>query len=427
MIPIVSVILTSYNKPDTVGKAIESVINQTFQNWELFIMDDHSNRETIQVIEGYLHDKRIKFFNSNIKDNERYKTTRYATLINEALQKTKGKYISYLTDDNIYLPHRLQVMVDHFNQNPDIDIVYSAQRIKAFDESGVQTWEGVRETEGILTEPANKVDHCSVMHTKKIADLVFGKYGSFWDEDPIYWLSGDAAFWRRLAEFKPFYPISEVLDESFKFPESFQRLYLFLPTTLPDGILIKGLSSDIYLIDQQKRRKIIEDMIGKLNYSLKQVIRLPDPFMFKYEEGIPIDENVFKNGIYFPNMKLVRVAHSHKTYYIQGNKKHPIMNEQVLLDFKFKMDEVVVVDEHLLNQIQTGKPFYPLFHPECHLPDGILYKLENTFYISFNNKFHYIQNEVADKLNMDKENAVMINNHVFSKYEKGNPFVWITK
>ena len=43
--PTVSVILTSYNKPNTVGKAIESVINQTYHDWELFIMDDHSNDE----------------------------------------------------------------------------------------------------------------------------------------------------------------------------------------------------------------------------------------------------------------------------------------------------------------------------------------------------------------------------------------------
>ena len=48
MTPIVSVILTSYNKPHTIGKAIESVLDQTYQNWELFIMDDNSNEETVQ-------------------------------------------------------------------------------------------------------------------------------------------------------------------------------------------------------------------------------------------------------------------------------------------------------------------------------------------------------------------------------------------
>ncbi len=42
----ISIILTSYNKPDLVKQAIESVLHQTYSNWELFVMDDHSNEET---------------------------------------------------------------------------------------------------------------------------------------------------------------------------------------------------------------------------------------------------------------------------------------------------------------------------------------------------------------------------------------------
>lgn len=91
--PTVSVILTSYNKPSTITKAIESVINQTFQDWELFIMDDNSNNETTQIIKRYLGDPRIQYFNSNIKDNERFKTARYATLINEAIPKHKANIL----------------------------------------------------------------------------------------------------------------------------------------------------------------------------------------------------------------------------------------------------------------------------------------------------------------------------------------------
>lgn len=50
----VTVILTSYNKPNTVGAAIESVLSQSFQDWELWIMDDASNEETQQVIDSYM-------------------------------------------------------------------------------------------------------------------------------------------------------------------------------------------------------------------------------------------------------------------------------------------------------------------------------------------------------------------------------------
>ncbi len=50
----VSIILTSYNKPDLVKQAIESVLHQTYSNWELFVMDDHSNEETSAAISTYI-------------------------------------------------------------------------------------------------------------------------------------------------------------------------------------------------------------------------------------------------------------------------------------------------------------------------------------------------------------------------------------
>ncbi|SPU04025.1 spore coat maturation protein [Bacillus subtilis] len=103
----VSIILTSYNKPDYLQKAIESVIQQTHDLWELFIMDDHSNAETTAVIHKYLHDRRIQYHNSFVHPADRLKTARYATLINSALPFADGDYISYLTDDTVYHPERL--------------------------------------------------------------------------------------------------------------------------------------------------------------------------------------------------------------------------------------------------------------------------------------------------------------------------------
>ena len=67
----VSIILTSYNKPKYLQKAIESVIQQTHDLWELFIMDDHSNEETTAVIHKYLHDRRIQYHNSFVQPADR--------------------------------------------------------------------------------------------------------------------------------------------------------------------------------------------------------------------------------------------------------------------------------------------------------------------------------------------------------------------
>jgi spore maturation protein CgeD len=415
----VSVILTSYNKPNTINKSIESVINQSFQDWELFIMDDNSNNATTQIIKRYLSDPRIQYFNSNIKDNERYKTTRYATLINEAIPKTKGKYITYLTDDNIFLPERFEMMVNYLNQHPNIDIVYSEQHVKYFDNNLNLYSEGVRQAPGILNQPACIVDHCSVMHTRRIADLVFHKYGSYWDDHPVNWGAGDAAFWVRLIEFQPFYPINKILDIALKYPDSLQNLSSNLPNVIPNGTLIRGLSPNVYLIEHQRRRKITENMLNALKYSEEEIVRIPDPILFRLEEGIPIDNKVFMEPDKFPNQRLVRSLTNATVFYIQNNKKHPIQSMEAFNNYKFRLDKIIEVNDEFLSKLPNGSMIYPIENEIITLPDGILFQHQNDYYISYNNQFQYIEENILNKLKLLKENAVEINNHLFSQFKKG--------
>src|SRR5690606_12892150 len=133
MKPTVSIILTSYNKPWFIAQTIESILKQTWSEWELFIMDDHSNDVTVQLIKKYVDNPRIFYRNSFIEKENRYKTTRYATLINEAIPLTKGKYVTYITDDTVYLPNRLSEMVKHLESNPSKEIVFSSQLVKIVD------------------------------------------------------------------------------------------------------------------------------------------------------------------------------------------------------------------------------------------------------------------------------------------------------
>ncbi|MFC4765810.1 glycosyltransferase family 2 protein [Effusibacillus consociatus] len=214
--PKVSVILTSYNKPQFVGQAIESVLQQTMADFELFIMDDNSNQKTEDVFRAYLNDSRVHYHRSDVEDEERPKKTRYAVLINQALSLAKGQYISYLTDDNYYHKKRLEIMSKFLDDNPDIKVAYSAQQVTDIDLTIT-----IRKTLGVLKKAAGLVDHCSVMHRRSILDGILQKYGSYWDEDPKCWGYGDAVFWDRMNESWPFYPIDQVLDYNIRTPLSF--------------------------------------------------------------------------------------------------------------------------------------------------------------------------------------------------------------
>lgn len=414
----VTIILTSYNKPHSVGKAIKSVIDQTYRNWELLIMDDHSDDKTRKIIEQYLPDKRIHYFNSNINDAERYKTTRYATLINQALDMANGKYISYLTDDTVYEPNRLQLMVEYLDGNSNVQVVYSSQKIQELNKNQMVISEQIRRTKGILGKAANIVDHCSVLHRRDIAEKVKNKYGNYWNDNQKYWHNADATFWNRLNQFCLFYPIEDILDTTLKEPYSFQTLNQFMPDWLPDGLVVKGLSDDIYLIDNQSRRKISNGLMSKLKIPMGNIIEIPNPLLYKYELGHPLDKKCK-----LPNQTLIKSKTSSTIYYIQGNRKCKIQNMSTFDKFHFEKSSVVLLPSKTVHEIKDGPPITSNLI-DGPLPDGLVFKKGRKYYISQQQKLHFIEVKVAIRLKINLKKAVLMSNKEFNLFEKGKPLQW---
>jgi spore maturation protein CgeD len=207
MNPKVTVILTSYNRPQLLAEAIDSVVAQTFTDWELLVMDDKSGPEVYQVLANYLKDPRIITFNSHVSDEDRYATARYATLINLAFRNATGQYLTYLVDDDKYYPDRLQVMVDYMDAHPDHEVVYHALENIDMDGNpgGIRGVKGILDGETEETQAFNYVDHNAVMHTRQAFKDARG-----WYDVPGVWGGADAYFWRRLNEagYK-FYPVGD--------------------------------------------------------------------------------------------------------------------------------------------------------------------------------------------------------------------------
>lgn len=212
----ISIIMTSYNKPRYVGRALEGILNQTFTDFEVFLMDDNSDEATQEVIRTYLSDSRIKFFRSSVSSiAERAERIRYATLINQALTMAKGEYITYATDDNVFRPQRLERMKQRLDQDHNINIVYSSANVVYINEKGQIIRSMERIANRVTWVAPCEVDHCSIMHRASILPIIHAKWGSYWDEDPQFYLRGDARFFWRLNHFWPFHPIEEVLDDNY--------------------------------------------------------------------------------------------------------------------------------------------------------------------------------------------------------------------
>ncbi|OIJ10407.1 hypothetical protein BKP37_17865 [Anaerobacillus alkalilacustris] len=423
MPPKVSIILTSYNRPNFVGKAIESVINQTMKDWELFVMDDSSNHETAKIIQSYLGDNRIYYINSGVKDEDRHKTTRYATLINQAISITKGKYLSYLTDDTVYLPNRLQVMTVYLDKHPSIDIVYSSQKVQILNEQLKIVSERKRNASRVLKKAANVVDHCSVLHTRRIAEKVFKKYKSYWDDNPECWHNGDAVFWMRLNEFQPFYPIPHVLDQTVKAPQCFQLLNRFLPNEIPNGTLVKGLSPEIYVIDRKIRRKLTSEMFKALKYDRSNIVDVTDPLLFKYPLGAEVDQSALSNPEFFPNQRLIKGANTNQIYYLENNQKR-LIEPRTFKRFGFKVAEIITVNPDLLSLFKEGQPIEAVFNPNYLLPDNLVFQIGSGYYLSMENQLHLIDMNILRRLNLTTSKVIQLSQNEANVLNQGAPINW---
>jgi glycosyltransferase involved in cell wall biosynthesis len=110
--PLVSVLMTAYNREKYIAEAIESVLASTFKDFELIIVDDCSQDRTVEIARRYLTDPRVQL-HINEKNLGDYPNR------NRAASLAKGKYLKYLDADDLIYPERLSVMVNTMERFPE--------------------------------------------------------------------------------------------------------------------------------------------------------------------------------------------------------------------------------------------------------------------------------------------------------------------
>lgn len=123
VLPSISVMMVNYNYGKYIGEAIESILNQTFIDFELIIYDDASTDHSVEVIKEYQKkDKRIIYILGRKNKGEAYGR-------NQILKKARGKYIAILDSDDLARPQRLEIQYRYMEENPKITILGSAIKI----------------------------------------------------------------------------------------------------------------------------------------------------------------------------------------------------------------------------------------------------------------------------------------------------------
>ena len=187
--PLVSVIMNCHNGQKFLSDAIQSIINQTYKNWELIFWDNFSTDGSKKILSQF-KDKRIKYFKSK-KFTSLYKAR------NLAIQNVKGEFISFLDTDDMWQKDKLEKHMNFFSKNKDYKIVYSNYYI--YDETKKKKFIKFKKTlsSGIIFEEQLK-NYTAAINTICLRSSIF-KENSFNDNFDII---GDFDLFLKLSENK---------------------------------------------------------------------------------------------------------------------------------------------------------------------------------------------------------------------------------
>lgn len=186
---LISVIMSVYNAEPYLQMAVESVLDQTFADFEFIIIDDGSTDGSLRIIEDYANkDPRIQI----IQNAERM---RLSKSLNKGLAAARGIYIARMDADDISLPNRLQIQLDYLERHPEIGVV--GGQIRFIDEKNQVNREGRLDTSTALVKWdlnfGSALCHPAVMMRKELVTSAGG-----YSDEMVY--AQDYDLWRRLAE-----------------------------------------------------------------------------------------------------------------------------------------------------------------------------------------------------------------------------------
>ena len=163
-IPILSIILPTFNRGKYILDAIESIQAMSFKDWELIIVDDGSVDQTNIAISKCLVDERIHYFY-----NETNQGASFAR--NLGLQKSTGKYISYLDSDNTYTSSFMSPAIEFLEKNQNFDFVYGALLTSSH---GKKKQILFKEFSRRQLLKGNYIDMSTIVHRRKLYELFGG-------------------------------------------------------------------------------------------------------------------------------------------------------------------------------------------------------------------------------------------------------------
>ena len=266
--PLVSILMAVYNGEKYLREAIESMLNQTYMNFEFLIINDGSTDATEEIILSY-NDDRIRY----IKNNQNLKLI---ASLNKGLDLAKGEYIARMDADDISMPERLEKQVEFMERKPDHILVASCVSFIPNEEIfGTQSFSSDVIRFKLLSN--NCIYHTSVMMRKSMLD------GQYYSKNYLH--IEDYEFWTRLIGIGKFSILEEKLVKYRVHSESIcqkNEEFQYEQVKIVRFNLIKKFIPDITDEDFEFYNMFLNEMTndyfkksdGKFNYDKKAIYKL---------------------------------------------------------------------------------------------------------------------------------------------------------
>lgn len=169
---LVSIIIPTYKGALSLSRAIDSVLNQTYSNLEIIIVDDNNTdteeRKKTELLIGQYSDSRINYIKHKQNSNG-------AVARNTGIKSSKGNYITFLDDDDFMLPNRIEIMLKYILENKECESIYSSVILTSKDKIiGHVKADKILETKDILLDEMVMGTGSNIFISREILDKVRG-------------------------------------------------------------------------------------------------------------------------------------------------------------------------------------------------------------------------------------------------------------
>jgi len=183
LLSLVSIIVPVYNTEKFLKECLDSLLAQTYPNFEIVIVNDASSDNSEAIIQEYL-----KRYPEKIQYIKKAKNEGVSAARNTGIKAAKGQYIAFCDSDDVWLPEKLEIQMQEFFKDPDLDVVYSDCFLifedKKTNQKLTEFW-GVKQYSGYIFEKLIKAKGNIVTSVVVAKKEIFQKVGLF-SEDLRY-------------------------------------------------------------------------------------------------------------------------------------------------------------------------------------------------------------------------------------------------